>query len=167
MAFAYSVAGLRYKEIPFVDSLTSAFHYTSPFLFGLLLAHSKDLWVSAFAGFFVWSVGNHAFGAIQDIKPDKEAGIKSIATQLGASRTLLFVIIAYILAVVAPVLAYGLYGLAAAVWVAPYLIIVLSTVKYRKIAGAPQFKSAWRKFLTLNYIVGGAASMLLIYLYNK
>lgn len=167
MAFAYSVAGLRYKEIPVIDSLTSAFHYTSPFLFGLLFFSSPDLWGPWFAAFYFWAVGNHAFGAIQDIVPDKEAGIKSIATQLGATNTLIFCVVAYVVAALAPFLAYGTKGLFAAAWIAPYLITILSTVKYRKIKNASQFKAAWRRFLTLNYVVGAIGSMILIYMYNR
>lgn len=167
MAFAYSVSGLRYKEMPFVDSFTSAFHYSSPFIFGALLFSGSSLWIPAFAAFYLWAVGNHAYGAIQDIVPDREAGIKSIATYLGAGRTVIFSVIMYGLAILAPVLEYGLYGLAAAAAIAPYLITILATYKYRNDERAPQYRAAWRRFLTLNYIVGGIASLILIYLYNR
>lgn len=167
MALAYSVAGLRYKEIPFIDSLTSAFHYSSPFIFGLLFFESPDLWVSAFAAFYFWAVGNHAYGAIQDIEPDKEAGIKSIATQLGAGRTVLFTLIAYVVAAVAPILEYGLYGLVSVAWIAPFFVAVAATYRYRAKKNAPQFKATWRRFLVYNYIVGGIGSIMLIYLYNR
>lgn len=167
MAFAYSITGLRYKEIPFIDSLTSAFHYASPFIFGLFLFESPQLWASAFAGFYFWSVGNHAFGAIQDIAPDREAGIKSVATFLGAGRTILFTLFAYILAVVAPILGYGLEGLVALAAVLPYFLTVLATYRHRRNDKAPQFRMAWRKFLLLNYIVGAAGSIALINLYNR
>lgn len=167
LVLAYSVKGLRYKELPFIDSFTSSFHYTSPFLFGLFLFSSPDLWASAFAGFYFWAVGNHAFGAIQDIGPDREAGIKSIATYLGAGKTIVFTVIAYGLAIIAPVLGYGLYGFAAAVAVAPFLLTVLATWKYRDNDRAPQFRAAWHRFVFLNYIVGGVSSLLLIYLYNR
>jgi len=167
MAFAYSVAGLRYKEMPFVDSLTSAFHYTSPFLFGLFLFNSPNLWASAYASFYFWAVGNHAFGAIQDIIPDREAGIKSIATRLGAGKTILFAILSYGLAILAAILGFGTYGLVAAIAIAPFLIIILSTIRHRVNPSAPQFRRAWSLFVIFNYIVGAAGSGILIYLYNK
>ena len=167
MAFAYSVAGLRYKEIPFIDSLTSAFHYTSPFLFGLFLFESPDLWAPAFAGFYFWAVGTHAFGAIQDIRPDREAGVRSIATYLGAPKTIVFTLTVYIIGAIAPLLAYGVKGLAAAAAIAPYFILVLSTYKHRYDNGSPVFRNVWKRFVVLNYIVGGAASIFLIYLYNR
>lgn len=167
LVLAYSVKGLRYKELPFIDSLTSAFHYGSPFLFAMFFFESPNLWAPAFTGFYFWAAGNHAFGAIQDIVPDRAAGTKSIATFLGAGKTITFTILAYILAAVAPVLGYGIHGLAGAAAIAPYFFVVISTYKYRKDEAAPQYKKAWRKFVVLNYVVGGAASAVLIYLYNK
>lgn len=167
MALAYSIKELRYREIPFIDSLTSAFHYTSPFILGLFLFESPSLWVAAFAGFYFWAVANHAFGAIQYITPDRKAGRKSIATFLGAGKTLAFCIVAYGLAILAPVLGFGLPGLAAAAAIGPYLAVVLATVPYRKDDTAPQFRAAWRRFLKLNYIVTGIGSLILIYLYNN
>ena len=35
---AYSVPGLRFKEVPFLDSLTSSVHFVSPAVYGLVLA---------------------------------------------------------------------------------------------------------------------------------
>jgi 4-hydroxybenzoate polyprenyltransferase len=167
MAFAYSVAGLRYKEIPVIDSLTSAFHYSSPFLFGLFLFESPTLWAPAFAGFYFWAVGNHAFGAIQDITPDRQAGIKSVATTLGAGKTIWFCLAAYALAIIAPLLGYGIYGMAAAAAILPYLLTILSTYRYRNNDRAPQFRAAWKRFVVMNYVVGFAGSLILIYLYNR
>ena len=167
LVLAYSVAGLRYKEIPFIDSLTSGFHYASPFLFALFLFASPDLWSPAFAGFYFWAVGNHAFGAVQDIVPDREARIKSIATYLGAGKTMVFCFFAYALAVIAPVLGYGLHGLVALAAIAPYFLVMLSVFRYRKNERSQRFRRAWRKFVVLNYVVGGIGSLALIYLYNR
>ena len=43
-------------------------------------------WVAA-AAFFVWGIASHAFGAVQDVLADREAGLKSIATEFGAQNT--------------------------------------------------------------------------------
>ena len=77
MVIAYSVARLRFKERPIIDSFTSSFHYASPYIFGGLLAGNPKLYIGGFITFFVWVMSNHAFGAIQDITPDREAKIKS------------------------------------------------------------------------------------------
>ncbi len=114
LAAAYNATGLKYKEIPFIDSLTSGFIYASPFLFALFLFKSPDLWAPAFSGLYFWAVGNHAFGSIKYIAADRQAGSKSIATYLGARKTITFCLAVYALAIIAPVLGYGIKGLAAA-----------------------------------------------------
>jgi len=35
---AYSLKGLRFKEVPFLDSITSATHFVGPMIYGLVLA---------------------------------------------------------------------------------------------------------------------------------
>jgi 4-hydroxybenzoate polyprenyltransferase len=167
MAFAYSATGLRYKEIPVIDSLTSAFHYASPFIFGSLLFEGNNLWVGGFAAFYFWAVGNHAYGAIQDIVPDKAAGVSSVATKFGASGTICFVVVAYSLAVIAPVLSFGYIGGLAGLCIAPYFIAVAWSWRFRKDPNHPAFKQLWRRFLYYHYVIGAFASIVLIYLYKN
>src|SRR5215207_11285776 len=55
---AYSVPGLRFKEIPFLDSLTSSVHFVSPAVYGLVLAgatFSSHL-VAMLVAFLAWGV---------------------------------------------------------------------------------------------------------------
>jgi 4-hydroxybenzoate polyprenyltransferase len=83
---AYSAPGLRFKERPFLDSLTSSTHFVSPAVYGLVLAgavFTPQLWFLLTA-FFLWGVGSHAFGAVQDVVADREADIASVATVIGA-----------------------------------------------------------------------------------
>ena len=86
---AYSAKGLRFKEVPVLDSITSSTHFVSPAVYGLVLAGAD--WtpqlVAVLAAFFCWGMASHAFGAVQDVVPDREAGIGSIATALGARAT--------------------------------------------------------------------------------
>ena len=48
--------------------------------------------------YFLWGMASHAFGAVQDVVADREAGISSIATAFGAARTVRFALVAYALA---------------------------------------------------------------------
>ena len=43
--------------------------------------------VYAFAAYFLWGAASHAFGAVQDVVADREAGIGSVATVIGARAT--------------------------------------------------------------------------------
>lgn len=166
MVLAYSVKGLRFKEIPVLDSITSSFHYTSPFIYGGLLASNIDLHVPAFMVFFVWVMANHAFGAIQDIAPDKAAGISSIATKLGSELTISFVLAAYIVAMILPVMFYGTNALIVSLGLLPYALIVLRTIPERANSNSVLFKQGWNRFLYINYIVGFVGTILLLIHFN-
>ena len=78
----YSAPGLRLKERPVLDSLTSSTHFVGPAAVGLALSGAPLTLaaLAALAAFFLWGMASHAFGAVQDIVPDREAGIGSIAT---------------------------------------------------------------------------------------
>lgn len=86
---AYSAPRLRFKERAFLDSVTSSLHFVTPAIVGLALAGSgvtRDT-VLVLVAFFLWGMAAHAFGAVQDVGPDREAGIGSVATVIGAAAT--------------------------------------------------------------------------------
>ncbi|WP_197067895.1 prenyltransferase [Actinomyces polynesiensis] len=78
---AYSAPHLRFKEIPFLDSATSATHFVGPALVGLAAAApststplaSREV-VAPLVAFFLWGMASQAFGAVQDVIPDRERG---------------------------------------------------------------------------------------------
>lgn len=167
LVFAYSVKGFRYKEIPVLDSLTSAFHYSSPFVFAVVLFSGFQDWLGIFVAFFLWVAANHAFGAIQDIAPDRKANISSIATKFGSAKTLYFSIFLYLIASIVPIIEYGTAGLFGTAAIMPYLIIVLRCLPHKRSSESPRFSKAWKSFLYCNYIVGAIGSVILLYLYNR
>lgn len=159
---AYSVPGLRFKEVPFLDSLTSSVHFTSPAVYGLVLAgatFTPEL-VALLAAFLLWGVASHAFGAVQDVVPDREGGIASIATVLGARSTVRFAIVAWLAAGVL-MLFTTWPGPLAAVLVLPY---VVTAWPYRNVTDADsgEANAGWHRFLGINYAVGFVVTMLLI-----
>ncbi len=159
---AYSVRGLRFKEVPFLDSVTSSIHFVSPALYGLVLA-GASLTPAAWAvlvAFFLWGIGSHAFGAVQDVIPDREGGIASIATVLGAAWTTRFAITAWVLAGLTMLLTPWPGPLAALIAV-PYVLAALPfwSVTDEASEGANR---GWRRFLWINYVCGFLVTMLLI-----
>ena len=97
---AYSAKGLRLKEKPFIDSITSSTHFVSPAVYGLVLGgavFTPALWL-ILVGFFLWGMASHAFGAVQDVIADREGGLASIATVIGARATTRLAVVAYVLA---------------------------------------------------------------------
>lgn len=131
---AYSAPELRFKERPFLDSLTSSTHFVSPAVLGIALAGGTfdPVILAALAGFFAWGVGSHAFGAVQDIEADRAGGIASIGTVLGARRTTGFALLAYLVSGLL-LLALPWPSTLAAALVLPYLANV---VPYQRLEDA-------------------------------
>ncbi|WP_409048424.1 prenyltransferase [Microbacterium sp. HA-8] len=159
----YSAPPLRLKERPFADSLTSSIHFFSPAVYGLVLAGAT--WtlplVAIIVAFALWGIASHAFGAVQDVVADREAGIASIATVRGAAWTVRFALLCYALAGVAT-LGATWPGPLAGLLVLPYLVAVWP---YRSVpdAQAHRATAGWRRFLWLNQIAGFGVTLLLIW----
>lgn len=159
---AYSAPGLRFKEKPGLDSLTSSTHFVGPAVVGLLFANADFSYpvVAALAAFFLWGAASQAFGAVQDIVADRAGGIASIATWLGASGTVRASMAAYTASAVVMVSA-GWPGLLAAVIPVAYAINV---APYRSLPDdeCELANAGWRRFLWLNQIAGFLVTLLLI-----
>ncbi len=160
---AYSAPGLRFKERPFIDSLTSSTHFVSPAIYGLVLAavtFTPSLW-ALLAAFFLWGTASHAFGAVQDIVADREGGISSIATVIGGRATVRLALSVYVLAGIL-LLFTRFPGPFAAILVLPYAIAVLPFWNITD-ADAETANRGWRRFLAINFAVGFLVTMLLIW----
>ncbi|HMR49204.1 MAG TPA: prenyltransferase [Arachnia sp.] len=163
---AYSAPGLRFKERPVWDSITSSTHFVSPAVVGLALSGvTVDAGVVlVLASFFLWGMAAHAFGAVQDILPDRHAGIGSIATALGARRTVRLALVLWTLAGLLVLLAPWPAPLAAIVAV-PYLINC-GPWFFVTDAGSAATNRSWRRFISLNYVSGFFVTLLLIYAWS-
>ena len=160
---AYSVKGLRFKEKPFLDSLTSSTHFVSPAVYGLVLAgavFSPQLWALLLA-FFLWGIASHAFGAVQDVIADREGGIASVATVIGAKATVRLAVIAYLLGGVL-LLFTDWPGPLASILVLPYAAVCAPFWNVTD-AVADTANRGWRRFLLLNFITGFFVTMLMIW----
>jgi len=160
---AYSAKGLRFKEKPFLDSLTSSTHFVSPAVYGLVLAgatFTPQLW-AVLGAFFLWGLASHAFGAVQDVIADREGGLASIATVIGARATVRLSVLAYALAGVL-LLVTAWPGPLAAILAVPYAV---SCAVYWNItdAAAESANRGWKRFLWLNFVTGFLVTMLLIW----
>ena len=150
---AYSARGLRFKEKPFLDSLTSASHFVGPAVFGLSLAGANladPALLPYFGAFTLWGVASHAFGAVQDVRADREGGIASIATAIGARATVRFAWIAYFAA-------GTLISFTGSSWLylaaLPYLVIV---GRFWNITddSCEDANRGWKLFIWLNFLAG-------------
>ena len=157
---AYSVAHLRFKEKAVLDSITSSLHFVGPMVFGLSLTNfTLEAWPFIIA-FLLWGMASQAFGAVQDIIPDRSGGLQSIATVFGARWTVRFAFVLYLLAATCMFL-YGpliaLIGLAG-------LLYCLNIGRYWRVSDADSglTNRAWRRFIWLNFITGFVVTIVLI-----
>ncbi|MFM6966369.1 MAG: prenyltransferase [Rhodoluna sp.] len=154
---AYSARGLRFKEKPFLDSLTSSSHFVGPMIFGLSLAGSNlaDANILMFiSAFTLWGIASHAFGAVQDVIADREAGIASIATAIGARATTRFSWFAYFAAALLVAFSSQPWLLLAAV---PYLMIVGRFWNITD-ANCESANQGWKQFIWLNFFAGAVVT---------
>jgi 4-hydroxybenzoate polyprenyltransferase len=161
--YAYSARGLRFKERPVLDSVTSSTHFVSPAVYGLVLAgatFTPGLWVILVA-FFLWGMASHAFGAVQDVVADREGGIASVATVFGAARTVRLAIAGYAAAGILLLVADWPANLAC-VLAGPYILACLPFARVSD-ADSEQANRGWKKFLALNFVSGFVVTMLLIW----
>lgn len=160
---AYSVKGLRFKEKPFLDSLTSASHFVNPMIFAALLVGENlaqpVLW-QALIAFTFWGMASHAFGAVQDVRADREGGIASIATVIGARATTRFAFFLYLAAGLLMASA-GMPAASAAIAAVPYLAILLPFLSITD-ETCETANQGWRRFIWLNFFAGAIVTQLLI-----
>lgn len=160
---AYSLRGLRFKEIPFLDALTSSTHFSSPAWYGLALTGAsldRDIWL-IIAAFFIWGAASQAFGAVQDIGPDRAGGLASIAIVIGARATVRAASLAYLLAGLLLLAGTTVFVRLAAVLAVPY---VLNTARFATVTDdtAERARAGWQVFLWLNYAAGFCVTMLML-----
>ncbi|MEO6944148.1 MAG: prenyltransferase [Lacisediminihabitans sp.] len=161
---AYSVPGLRFKEKPFLDSVTSSTHFVSPAVYGLVLAEA--MWtpsiVAVLAAFFLWGMASHAFGAVQDVVPDREGGIHSVATVMGARWTVRFAITLWTAAGLLMLLT-DWPGPLAGLLALPYIATALP---YRSVTDehSENANRGWKRFLWINYSVGFLVTILMVFI---
>lgn len=160
---AYSARGLRFKERPVLDSITSSTHFVSPAVVGFALAGAEFTtpMLLTLGAFFLWGMAAHAFGAVQDIVPDREGGISSIATVFGARATVRIALGLWLLAGLL-MLATPWPGPLAAIVAVPYLINcgVWFNVTDQT---AERTNASWRRFIWLNYFSGFLVTLLIIW----
>ena len=160
---AYSAKGLRFKEIPFLDSITSSLHFVGPLIYALSIVGWPVMGWPAVIAFFAWGIASQSLGAIQDIAYDKKAGIGSIGTAIGERPTVYFSFICYVVAV-ALLIPYGIHAVPIAIAGLGYAANLVPAI-IRKRATGIEARAAWKRFLWINYIAGAVVTITLISTY--
>ncbi len=160
---AYSLKHMRFKEVPFLDSITSATHFVGPMVYGISLAGGSlgnQTLILITLAFFLWGMASHAFGAVQDIRADREANISSIATVLGARATVRVAMVGYVLAGLLTLFIGDRYSFAFLAAL-PYLFVVGREWNIED-ANCERANRGWKRFIWLNFLAGAIISSLII-----
>ena len=160
---AYSAKHLRFKEKPVLDSVTSASHFVGPMIFALALTN-QDLTnpklLAIIAAFTLWGMASHAFGAVQDVKADREGKIASIATYFGARLTTRLALAMYLIAGIA-LITLGWPANFVAIAALPYVLILIPHLNITD-ETCETANRGWKQFIWLNFFAGFVANMVLI-----
>ena len=144
-----------------MDSVTSSLHFVMPAVFAMALvgAELTGLSLTLLASFFFWGMASHAFGAVQDVVADREAGVGSIATAIGAKGTVRFAVVLYLVA--------GLVVLVTP-WPLPLiapvaLLYVGALAPWWSVSDEDAWKAnrSWKWFLGLNFVAGAVVVLVL------
>lgn len=165
LVVAYSAPRLRFKEVPFLDSVTSASHFVGPAAVGVLAASARYGVYSNSApvllgAFFAWSMASHAFGAVQDIEPDRRANLRSLATVIGGRYTVRFSVVFYVLSSIILFVSGN-----PSMWLAPIpLAYALHILPWWNVNNCESASShaGWVRFLWMNYVAGFLITMFII-----
>lgn len=160
MVLAYSLPVLRFKERPIIDSITSSTHFVGPMVYAMVLTGWQPSYWPYVLAFFTWGMASHAFGAVQDIIADREAGIGSVATIFGARATVWLAGALYIVA--------GLFlintNMAGRIAGGLSLLYAINVLRFAGLTDstAETANRGWRVFLWLNWLSGFVITLLLI-----
>jgi 4-hydroxybenzoate polyprenyltransferase len=97
---------------------------------------------------------------VQDIRADREAGIASIATALGAKKTIRFSFALYFLAGLILLFLPDRFIFSALAAV-PYLLVIAKSFSVTD-ENCEEANRGWRLFLALNFLAGALITSLLI-----
>ena len=124
-AYFYSALPIRAKAKPFVDGIFNVL-YILPSMVWWIVAGNSIVWFSR-AGFiaaWLWAMAMHAYSAIPDIEPDREAGLTTTAVLLGKQGTLIY---CGLLRAVAAYIAYTILWLPMLLMWAVYLLMIIAS----------------------------------------
>ena len=127
-SFFYSAAPIRAKTKPFLDSAFNIL-YIFPGVFAYqMLTGENPSWQAILAG-GIWTAAMHAYSAVPDIEPDKQANLKTIATRLGGNATIIFCLLCY---VISAAIVYQYLGILSVILGVIYALMMIWSLKLNK-----------------------------------
>ncbi|WP_135304081.1 prenyltransferase [Haloarcula amylovorans] len=150
LSIEYSAPPLRFKTTPFFDSVSNGL-YILPGVVAYAAVAGIAPPVSAVAGAWLWTMGMHTFSAIPDIDPDREAGIRTTATYLGASKTYYYCAACWLAAAATFALTHWAFGA---------LLLVYPVLVFGILAAGVDIEEAYWWYPAVNTLVGMTFTLL-------
>lgn len=139
LGYSYSAPPIRAKARPFLDSASNAL-YVMPGIAAYFAFGGDHMSIALVLAGICWSAAMHAFSAVPDIDADTLAGIPTIATTLGAQRTLYMCMVLYVIAGGIAGFTLGIIGwIGCGVYVALMLMALRSTTHHDLMKTYKQF----------------------------
>ena len=88
LATFYSLPPIRFKAIPFLDSISNILYILPGISLYVALSQTYPSVYVVLSG-WAWTAAMHLFSAIPDIEPDKKAGLSTTATTLKEKNSLI------------------------------------------------------------------------------
>jgi len=105
----YSTPPIRAKVIPFLDSFFNILYiFPGLVVYGVLSGSYPP--IDIIIASTLWCMAMHAFSAVPDIESDRKANLNTIATVLGAKKTIIFCALAYSVAAIITTNYIGVFG---------------------------------------------------------
>ena len=143
----YSAPPIRAKARPVLDSLFNAL-YVMPGIAGYFAFDGSNLSLPLVIAGVLWTAAMHAYSAAPDIEADTKAGINTIATRLGATRTLFLCLLSY---AVAGMIAGVLLGPVGWIGLGVYILLMLVSLRAQK---QGQLMQVYKLFPLINTAMG-------------
>jgi 4-hydroxybenzoate polyprenyltransferase len=115
LATQYSAPPLRLKTTPLLDSVSNGL-YVVPGIVAFVALAGELPPALAILGGWLWTMAMHTFSAIPDIRPDRQAGIRTTATVLGERGALAYCGTAWLAAAAVMGLVHPYLGLVFAIY---------------------------------------------------
>ncbi|HMT08815.1 MAG TPA: prenyltransferase [Pyrinomonadaceae bacterium] len=95
LSIFYSAWPIRAKAKPLLDSAFNVLYIMPGFFANAMISGELPPWQAVVAG-GLWTAAMHAYSAVPDIEVDREAGLNTIATVLGANLTVALCALLYL-----------------------------------------------------------------------
>ncbi len=143
----YSLKPIRAKAIPFLDSIFNVL-YILPAISVYFALGGTDLNYFLVIAGILWVMAMHAYSAVPDIESDKQAGLKTSATLLRKTPTLIWCFVLYL---GSAIISSYVIGFIAYILFVPYGVLMFLSMKTH---GNEALLSLYKYFPYLNTICG-------------